>query len=261
MGAAALVGQQTRQLFALARRAVPDEIVAPMPAPQIVVGPGHRIAEHLLVRRQAEGKVLEQLRVQRRRKVLLRHQPAPRRVAGIERRELGQILLAHRRADAVGADQNIAFGCRSVGEMRGHACALLDALQLLAAMIGRVRQRGFQQMKDAVPRRHGLRDIEPVRHASVARIHHPRRDLDAEIGAGIEPERAQRRLQFGLRHDAGAAPGERLGDALVDRHLPAAARERERREQPAHRSADHQRALRLRQTQSSRHSAVPRNLL
>ena len=57
---------------------------------------------------------------------------------------------------------------------------------------------------------------------AVARKHHPRRHLDAEIAVGIEPERAQDRFQFRLRHDAGAAPGERLGDALV--HLDLASR-------------------------------------
>ena len=116
-----IVGQQARQFALLARRPVPDEIVAPMSRPQIVVRPRHRIAEHLLVRRQAEREILEQLRMQRRRKRRFGHQPAPRRVAGIERRELGEILLAHGRADAVGADQNVALRRRAVGEMRDHA--------------------------------------------------------------------------------------------------------------------------------------------
>ena len=96
-----------------------------------------------------------------------------------------------------------------------------------------------------------------VRHAAVAREHLADRHLDAEIVVGIEPERAQRGFEFGLRHDAGAAPGKRLGDPLVDRHVPAAACQCERGEQPAHRAADHQRASSPRQTQSLRHSAVP----
>ena len=261
MRAAGFISQQARQFFGLARRAIPDEIVAPVPFAQIVVRPRDRIAEHLFVRRQAERKILEQLRMQRRRKILLGDQSAPCRIARIERREFGEILLAHRGTDAVGADQNVSLGRHPVGKMRDHAAALLDAAQLLAAMIGRFAQRGCQQMKDPIPRRHGLRDLELVRHAAVARIHHPRRHLDAEIRPGIEPECAQRRLQFGLRHDAGATPGERLGDAFINRHIPAAARERERREQPAHRPADHQCASRLRQTQPSRHSAVAQNLL
>ena len=80
-----------------------------------------------------------------------------------------------------------------------------------------------------------------MRHAPVAREHQPLGDLDAEVAVGIEPERAQHRLEFRLRHDAGAAPGERLGGALVDLDVPPAPRKRERGEQPAHRSADHQR--------------------
>ena len=58
--------------------------------------------------------------------------------------------------------------------------------------------------------------IEPVRHPPVAREHQPRRTSMPRSWSGIEPECAQRRLQFGLRHDAGAASGERLGDAFVD---------------------------------------------
>jgi hypothetical protein len=109
---------------------------------------------------------------------------------------------------------------------------LRDTAQLLAAVVERLRQRGFQQVKHAVPRRHGLRPVDPVRDAAVTRIHHARRNLDTEIVVRVEPERAQRRLQFRLCHDAGTAPGQRLGDALVDRDVPPAAREREARSRP-----------------------------
>ena len=244
VGAAALVGQQARQFARLARRPVPDEIVAAVARAQIIVRPGDRIAEHLLVVGQAEREVLEQLPVQRGRKCRFGHQPAPGRVAGVERAERGEILLPHGRADAVGADQQVAFGHRTIGEMRRDALrALRDLPQLLAALVEGL-QRGFQQMKYAVPRRHGLRPVDPVRHRPVVCVHHARRHLDAEIAVGVESERAQRGLQFRLRHDAGAAPGKRLGDALVDRHVPPAAHERDAGEQAAHRSADHQRAPR-----------------
>ena len=85
-----------------------------MAGPQIVVRAGHRIAEELLAGRQAERHELEQLAVDRRRDGLLRHQRAPGDIAGIERLEVGQQLLAHGRADAVGADQQIGFdaACR-----------------------------------------------------------------------------------------------------------------------------------------------------
>ena len=104
-------------------RPVPDHIVAAMAGPQVVVGPGHRIAEELLAGRQAERHVLEQLAMDRRRNGLLRQQRAPGDVAGIERLEVGQKLLAHGRADAVGADQEI--GLRRCG--RRLKCAVTDA--------------------------------------------------------------------------------------------------------------------------------------
>ena len=44
-----IVGQQPRQFALLARGPIPDEIVAPVSRPQIVVRSRHRIAEHLLV--------------------------------------------------------------------------------------------------------------------------------------------------------------------------------------------------------------------
>jgi hypothetical protein len=101
--------------------------------PQIVVRPGHRIAEHLLVRRQAEREILEQRGVQRGREIRLVDQTAPGRVAGIERRTSGRILLAHRGADAVAPTRISPLGNAAVGEVRDHAALLLDAAQLLAA--------------------------------------------------------------------------------------------------------------------------------
>ena len=216
MRAAGIVGEQARQLLGLARRPVPDEIVAPVSRPQIIVGPGHRIAEHLLVVGQAEREVLEQVAMQRGRERGFVHQPAPRGVARIERDHIGEELLANGRADAVRANEDIPLLLRAVGKMRNDAIALLDAAQFLAAVIVGFRERGFQQVKHAIPCGHGLRDFHAVGHAAVAREHHPPRHLDAQVAVGIEPERAHHGLQFRLRHDAGAAPGERFGDALVD---------------------------------------------
>ena len=47
--------------------------------------------------------------------------------------------------------------------------------------------------------------------------------------------------QLRLRHDAGAASGKLGIDAFKDVDSPSVVTERERREQPAHRAADHQR--------------------
>src|SRR5262245_61004334 len=85
MGGAALVGEQALQLGRLVRRPVPDDVEAAVAAPQVVVGAGHRIAETLLARRQAEGHVLEQLAMDRGCKRRLRDERPPGDVAGIER--------------------------------------------------------------------------------------------------------------------------------------------------------------------------------
>ena len=61
MRRAALVGEQLPQLGRLVGRPVPDHVVAAVAGPQIVVRAGHRIAQELLARRQAERHVLEQL--------------------------------------------------------------------------------------------------------------------------------------------------------------------------------------------------------
>ena len=223
-----------------------------MPRPQIVVRPCHRIAEHLLVVGQTEREVLEQRGVQRFWKRALGDQSAPRGVARIERCDAGEMLLTHTGSDAVGADQHIALLCRTVREMRDHPLpALLDMPQLLAPMITRFRQCGLEQKEHAIPCRHGLRDRHAMRDAAVARKHHAARDLDAEVAVSLEPKLAQDRLQLRLRHDAGAPPGERLGNALVHVGAPAVLPQRERGEQPGHRAADHQRALARRQTHSS----------
>ncbi len=64
---AAVVRQQAGQLDVLIRRPIPHDVVAALVRPQIVVGSGHRIAQKLLARRQAERHVGEQLAMDRRR--------------------------------------------------------------------------------------------------------------------------------------------------------------------------------------------------
>ena len=132
------VGEQPPQLGRFVGRAIPDEIAAPVAGPQIVVAAGDRIADELLVRRQAEHHGVEDVGMHRCRHRALVDQPAPGDVAGIDRLHLGQHLGAHIGAEAVGADHEVALGGRAVGEMRDDAiAALLDALQLLADVIAR----------------------------------------------------------------------------------------------------------------------------
>ena len=62
-----------------------------------------------------------------------RHQAAPRDVAGVARQFLAEQLRTHGRVNAVGADQNVALRCRSVGErQRDTALILIEALDTRA---------------------------------------------------------------------------------------------------------------------------------
>ena len=157
----------------LVRRAIPDHVVAAVARAQVVVGTRHRIAEELLAGRQAERHVLEQLAVDRRRNGLLRQQRTPGDIAGIERIEIGQKLLAHGRADAVGADQEIGLGAAAVAEMRHHRVGgLLEALQTHAAVIMRRAETRRAACGRAAPRRSASADIRPRDHVrpSASRI-------------------------------------------------------------------------------------------
>ena len=115
---AALVGEQPRQLGSLVGRPVPHHVIAAMAGTQIVVRSRHRIAEQLLARRQREGHIFEQFVMDIGRKIALCDQRAPGAVAGIERHGLWQHLLAHRRARAVGADQEIGRDRLAIGKAR-----------------------------------------------------------------------------------------------------------------------------------------------
>ena len=81
--------------------------------------------------------------VDRRRNVALVEHGAPGDVAGIDRLRVRQELLAHGRAAAVGADQQIAALARAVGEDRGDAVGvLLDARQRHAEAVAVRRAPG-----------------------------------------------------------------------------------------------------------------------
>ena len=164
-------------------RPIPDHVVAAVAAAQIVVRPGHRIAEELLAGRQAERHVLEQLAMDRGRNGLLRQQRAPGDVAGIERVEVGQELLAHGRADAVGADQQIGLHAAAVAEMRHHRSAgLLEALQPDAAVIVLGREGVAQDAIEPLPGGQRLRTFDLADDAALGIEDLAGRHLDAEIG-------------------------------------------------------------------------------
>ena len=88
----------------------------------------------------------------RGRNRLLGNERAPSDVAGVERREVGQELLADARAQAVGPDQDRCGRGRTAREMRGDAVrALLDVIERHAAMIAIGRKRVAEHPIKPVP--------------------------------------------------------------------------------------------------------------
>ena len=162
-----------------------------------------------------------------RRERRLGDERAPGHIAGIERHDLRQALLADGGADAVGGDQQIALGAAAVAEVRDHRLARLSEVRdAPPAMILRARERVAQHAIDPLPGREHLRTFE-VADQTACRVENlPRRDRDAEIGR-IDAEPADAFDQVRLRDDAGAAAGQFALDPLEDiddPSRPAAAR-------------------------------------
>ena len=239
---ACVVGEEPRQFARFISRPVPDDIAAAVAFPQIAVRAGHRIEQALLAGRQGKCHRFEQLAMDRGRNGALRQQCAPRAIAGVERDSVRQALAAHRRAQAVGADQHVAFGARAVGEPRDDArLGLIETREPAATVIVRRRKGVAQHPVDAFPGGQDLRALRGQYGAALDVEEFPRACRYAEI-AGVEPERGEPRDQFGLRHDAGTAAVEFALDALVNVDGKAAPPQHDGGQKPAHRAADHQRA-------------------
>ena len=133
--------------------AIPDEIVAAVARPQVVVEARDRIADHLLPLGQEEARNTGKMLAQRlRREVGLVRRAAPDVVAGIDRLHLRRDLRAHAGADAVAADQEVGALDAAVGEMHAHAAlVLLDALEAAAEMVVRGIDGLAQQPLQPVP--------------------------------------------------------------------------------------------------------------
>ena len=210
--------------------------------PQLIVRPGNRITEALLAGRQAERHVHKELAVDRRRDGAFGQQRPPGDVAGIERHHIRRAELAHRRAQAVGANEDIGRSRAAVAEMRDHALpALLKGRKPRGPMITVGGERIAQQAVDALPGGEHLGAFELQRRPASPVQDAARRHGDAEV-SGVEAERVEPRDQFGLGDDAGAAAGQLLFDALENIDVPAAAGQHDAGQQPTHRAADDQRA-------------------
>ena len=117
---------------------IPDEIVAAMTEPQVVVQSGDGIADDLLPLRQEEREVRENAFARLRPEIGFVRRAAPDVIAGIDRLDRGRDLDAHARADAVAADEDIGALAASAGEMHDDAGAvLLHALEGVAEMVSR----------------------------------------------------------------------------------------------------------------------------
>jgi hypothetical protein len=189
-------------------------------------------SEHHLAVGKAHCVLVEHLLMNFKRKSSLIHEAAPCHVARVARLDLRPEKLAHRRADAVCADQEIAALARPVGERRRDAgCVLLEALERHPRAVARRGKGVFEQAVDAPPRALQLGYGEAVGHAPAAVQADPRGDPHADAVVHRHFQAAQRGDQFAVRADPRAAARQRLADALEHRGVPADPAQRVRDEQ------------------------------
>src|SRR3982074_315463 len=118
----------------------------------------------------------------RRWKRRLRNERAPGHIAGIERRQLGQALLANSGAKTVRTHQKLALGGSAVGEVGDHEpVGLLEGLDAAATVIALRRKRIPQRPVDALPGGQNLGTRKRARQPSGRIEDLALRDLDPEV--------------------------------------------------------------------------------
>ena len=127
----------------LARRLLRAADADPVEGP-----PGRHVVLHdAAVRSHPDAGDLRHIEM---RDALGRHQPAPGDVAGVARQLLAEHLSAHRRMDAVGADQNVAGRGAAIGERQGDAVAILiealDARAEAEAFLAETAEQDVEQV-------------------------------------------------------------------------------------------------------------------
>ena len=240
------VGQRLEARYVLAfgvGRAVPDEIEAAFAGARRVAETGHRVAEHVFARGKAEGEFRKQVAVGPGRQVIFVGQSAPGDVAGVTRRRVRRKLRAHRGADAVGTDQQVAPCRGAVAEMRSDAVRILrDADAGVAEVVTRRGEGVQQQLVQPAPGGQALPHRQRAQHRAVAAEGDAARDVDADAVTGRDADARQRVEEVGVGDDAGAAAGQRLRGLLEDLDIPAPALQQVGGEESAQRAADDQRA-------------------
>jgi len=217
---------------------VPDEIVAAVPGPQVVVEPRDRVADDLLALGQEEHEVGKYALARRRGEGGLGRRAAPDVIAGIDRLHFGRDLCADGGTDAVAAHQQIGALDAAIGEMDTDPFALrLDALERMTEVVVRGIDRLAQQPLQPVPGGQDLPQRSFADDAAVAVDGDAFRHLDAEIaraGAAL----LQRVQQFRMGGDAGATAHELDRRAFEHVDIPADPAQERRGEQARHGAAD-----------------------
>src|SRR5260221_2729884 len=218
--------------------AVPDEIIAAMPHPQVVVQPGDRVADDLLPLGQEEGEVRENACARLIGKIGFLRRAPPDVIAGIDRLHLRRNVLAHARPDAVAAAEEIGAFAFAADEVHEHTGAvLLDALERVAEMVIPLIDGPAHEPLQPIPGGEDLRQMLFRNHASVSIEGDPFFDLDAEV-AGPGAALIQRLQQFRMRGDPGAAADKLHQRALIDLGAPTDLPQELRAEKARHRAAD-----------------------
>ena len=135
---------------------------------------------------------------------------------------VGEELLAHGGADAIGANHKICLDHRSVREPRNRARASkIDRPQFAAGMVALVWKAGPQQGVDALPGSNGLRAGMAHQLAAVRIEQDTRLDLHTDRPDVADAGGGQRLAQLRLGDDASAPSRQCAGRTFVDVDLPA----------------------------------------
>jgi hypothetical protein len=122
----------------------------------------------------------------------------------------GQQLGAHRGAEAIGTNQEMARRTRTAGELRRDVLiCLMDMTQVLAQVVAGGSECCRQHREQPVPGHRGLRTSARGEDFAGSTKHEPPGDVHAKVAARIDAELSQAGAHFRMGHDAGAAPRER----------------------------------------------------